>query len=276
MNIDMDAITRLIRDVAASAVMPHWRTLRPEAISQKTGPNDLVTIADKACELALTQTLTRLYPQSQCVGEEATALDPGRLRWFQTDAPLWVIDPIDGTFAFAHGKAEFAMMLALVEKGVLQAGWIYMPVQDDLYVAERGGGAWRVQGDTTTKLQPWAGESCAAALTGIIGSHFFADPQNADFLQQCGGFKKIINTVCAGHDYAALLRGEAQFSLHKKSMPWDHLPGLMLCGELGFVATKQDGSPYYPGDITGGLLVASGAAALAQVQARLFQHACVV
>ena len=71
-----------------------------------------------------------------------------------------------------------------------------------------------------------------------------------------GWFAGLDVASCAGLEYPKLISGAAHFALYNKSEPWDHLPGLALAAEQGFVFAKHDGTPYLPGDNTGGLLIA--------------------
>jgi fructose-1,6-bisphosphatase/inositol monophosphatase family enzyme len=71
---------------------------------------------------------------------------------------------------------------------------------------------------------------------------------------------------CAGLDYPRLLSGSAHFAIYNKSEPWDHLPGLALATELGFVFSKHDGSAYAPGDNEGGLVIAPSVEMSAEIR----------
>src|SRR3546814_2298971 len=64
------------------------------------------------------------------------------MQQLDTAAPVWIIDPIDGTRNFAHGRPVFAIMVGLAQAGESLAAWILEPVSGRFGVAERGGGAW--------------------------------------------------------------------------------------------------------------------------------------
>ena len=100
--------------------MPSFRSLRPEDIHSKDtpgDPDDLVTIVDKAAERYLIDALSEVVPGAAFIGEEAVSDDPALVDALSARAPAWLIDPIDGTKNFAHGNADFGVMLALVEGG---------------------------------------------------------------------------------------------------------------------------------------------------------------
>src|ERR1700730_15726265 len=124
---DAEKVGRLIAEIAAAEVMPYFQKLGHGDITEK-GPGDLVTVADVAAERRLSAVLTDLLPGSLVVGEEAAAADPGVLEALAGDAPVWVIDPIDGTANFAEGKPVFAVMVALVRRGETVMAWIHDPV----------------------------------------------------------------------------------------------------------------------------------------------------
>jgi fructose-1,6-bisphosphatase/inositol monophosphatase family enzyme len=82
-------------------------------------------------------------------------------------------------------------------------------------------------------------------------------------------FQSLTPAVCAGVEYPKLAKGEADFALYNKSEPWDHLPGLAIVAEQGFQYARHDGSPYRPGDNTGGLMIAPDRTSLAEIRAIL-------
>ena len=267
MNVDLDKVATAIREVAATEIIPRWRNLKAGDISEKTGPQDLVTVADQAAEKALSAKLLSLYPNTVVVGEESVEADAGIMNLFQQDKPVWVIDPIDGTMGFSQGEPEFDVMLALVQNGELLAGWIYAPVDDDMIMASIATGAVRITKGSTPQKLPRPQFSSIKQLSGILGNKLLSK-EHRDFVKsQETHFTKITSSVCAGHDYAKILRDEAQFAVYGKCMPWDHLPGLAMLSTLGYVYCKHDGSAYVAGDTTGGLIIAPNKVALDEIKA---------
>jgi fructose-1,6-bisphosphatase/inositol monophosphatase family enzyme len=137
---DADEIERIIRTVAEREVEPWFGRLTATDIVEKA-PGDLVTVADRAAEAALTVALEAVVPGSVTVGEEAVAADPTVQAALDGDAPVWVIDPIDGTHNFATDNPRFAMLVALAHRGELLASWTYAPALDLMATARRGAGA---------------------------------------------------------------------------------------------------------------------------------------
>ena len=103
-------------------------------------------------------------------------------------------------------------------------------------------------------------------MTGLLGKRNITPERRAELQAKESHFKALEGVICAGIDYARIARGEAHFALYSKSEPWDHLPGLAILGGLGFHSGKYDGSPYRPGDNTGGLLVAPDPPSFARIR----------
>lgn len=97
------------------------------------GQNDLVTQADQDCERIIIETIRKAYPDHGILGEES-GFDAG-------NEFTWVIDPIDGTHNFVHGFPQFCISIALKQKGYLEHGVIFDPLNQDLYTASKGAGA---------------------------------------------------------------------------------------------------------------------------------------
>jgi fructose-1,6-bisphosphatase/inositol monophosphatase family enzyme len=255
-SIDIDAVGRVIRDVAAREIMPRWRMLAPGDISQKSGPFDLVTIADTATEQALARELESAYPSTTVTGEETFAADPAALDRLTGQHFVWIVDPIDGTRAFSEGRDAFAVMVALVHHKVPVAAWIYQPVNDTLYCAERGSGVFRVSGQANRqRLQPSA-PSDLKHMAGIMSGNIAFGGQAVTREGKRHHFRSLERMACPGHDYPRILEGQVHFSAYSRCMPWDHLPGAMLMGEAGWYSAQLDRSPYLATDMTGGVMSA--------------------
>jgi fructose-1,6-bisphosphatase/inositol monophosphatase family enzyme len=255
--IDMDRVAAAIAEVAATEVMPRFMKLAAGDIREKA-PGDVVTIADEAAEAALAPRLLALRSGSVILGEEAAAADPGLIERLSAEAPVWVVDPVDGTANFAAGRPLFAVMVALVENGVALAGWIHDPVALRTASALRGEGAW-LEGKRLRVSQPPAKTS---AMRGPLLAGFFGRPELGRRIQSRRDRVAAVKTLrCAGHEYMRLASGELDFALFTKLMPWDHAPGVLLHGEAGGHAAYLDGTGFRPARIdAGALLLAPDAA----------------
>lgn len=254
--VEIDEVARIIRETAAVEILPRWRNLGREDVVVKTSPGDIVTVADSAAETYLARRLADLLPGSHVIGEEGVHADPSVARHFASGAPVWVIDPIDGTSAFAAGEPDFAVMVALVRGEELVAGWILAPVSGEMHMAERGGGVWRERGGERVCLKKPEIPTEQRGLIGILGRRAMTEARRALIASRAGNFGAVRDVSCAGIDYPRLVSGEVHFAVYNKSEPWDHLPGLTMVIEQGFVFSKHDGGSYKPGDNVGGLIVA--------------------
>src|SRR6185437_14383172 len=107
---DLAHIAGLIRETAAIEILPRFGTLASGDIREK-GPGDLVTVADTAAEQRLTRLLEEAVPGSVTLGEEAAAADASCFDRLAGAAPVWIVDPIDGTGNFVRGQTAFAVIV---------------------------------------------------------------------------------------------------------------------------------------------------------------------
>jgi len=238
--IDPERVASIIRDVAQSEIVPRFRTLAHDDIREKK-PGDLVTVADIAAEHALSSLLTQEAPGSVALGEEAVHADPATLSLLAGAAPVWVIDPVDGTGNFAKGVPAFAVIVAYVVHGATMAGWIYDPLGDRMIFAMRGRGAWlgaaRLRVAAATPPERMTGSAYGRTPGGL---------RAAQALTASGRFASIANRGCSGLEYFDVVTGSAHFTLHSRSLVWDHAAGMLLVAEAGGAASFLDGTPYDP------------------------------
>lgn len=251
--MDLDIVSDIVRDVAATEIMPRFRNLAARDVSEKF-VGDPVTAADLGAEHALTERLTALLPGSQVVGEESVADDPTLLSRLEQPGPVWVVDPLDGTINFAGGLPVFAVMVALVDNGRTVAGWIHDPVHEMTATAAAGQGAWF--GATPTKLNPPDG---LARMSGALHTRFGDRDTAAHLAKQSSALASALDLHCAGMEYLAMLAGRLHFAVYPRAYPWDHLAGALLIAEAGGHVARTDGSPYEATGRTAGapLLVAA-------------------
>lgn len=236
--IDRISIANLIRDTARRLVLPRFQALGSDDIREKK-PGDPVTIADLETERELTRLLSETLVGAEVVGEESVAEDPRRLDILSSDAPVWIIDPVDGTSNFAKGVPGFAVIVALTWRGGVEAGWIYDPLGDAMVSALRGEGAW----SDTSRLR-FAADIPSERLTGSAYGRTPSGVRAAKALTESGRIDSVHNQGCSGLEYVALARGVSQFSLHSRSLPWDHAAGMLIVAEAGGRAAFLDGTAY--------------------------------
>ena len=248
----LDQVGDLIREVAATVVLPRFRHLHDGDVQMKT-PGDLVTVADQEAERALTTGLTALLPGSLVVGEEAVAADPEVLRRVDEQGAVWIVDPVDGTNNFAAGKTPFAIMVALLREGEPAASWILDVVDDRMTVAEAGSGAY-IDG---VRVKTRTDNPGAAELHGVVAQKYLTRELRKLAAAHSHRLGKVTaGHHCAGYEYPSVATDEQQFALFWRVLPWDHVPGSLFLREAGGTVLHLDGSAYRPADSERGLLVA--------------------
>ncbi|KAA5607300.1 inositol monophosphatase [Roseospira marina] len=251
--LPIEAVSSLLRDVAAAEVLPRFRNLSDTEIHAKTSAQDVVTLADLEAEKALSARLPDLLPASTVVGEEAAYADATILERLSGDGPVWVIDPVDGTGNFSKGIAAFGMIVALVDKGETVAGWILDPIGDRLAIAERGAGA-------TVNGTPVRIDTAATRMNTLKGCAF--GPRGKALRGRVG---RLIHIGSAAQVYLDLAEGRLQFAAYSRLMPWDHAAGTLLFAEAGGHLGLLDGQAYAPTVHQGDLLLAPNAAVWADM-----------
>ncbi|QYX76441.1 inositol monophosphatase family protein [Streptomyces akebiae] len=238
-------VEEAIRKAAATEIMPRFRQLAAHEVDQKSGPHDLVTDADRKAELYLTEALPALLPGSVVVGEEAVHANPASYEALQGEAPVWIVDPVDGTRQFVRGEPGFCTLVALAQGGVLLASWTYAPALDRLAVAIRGRGA-TLDGEPLRAGSPEPGRDL-----DIATSHpdYTTEEQKRALLglwtdgvspRACGS---------AGLEYLAIAEGNLDAVAFSWEAAWDHAAGLLLVEEAGGAHLTLSGVPFR---ITGG------------------------
>ena len=250
--ISCEAVGALLCETAEEDILPYYQMLSAGDVEEKT-PGDLVTVADQAAERRLAERLPDLLPGSSVVGEEMVHADENVLDRLQGDAPVWVIDPLDGTSNFVAGKPTFAVMVSLIHSGETIAGWIYDPLGNRLAVAEQGRGC-RINGKEV-RIEP--APSDPSLMLGGLATKFLRDELRESVEAAKGIFSRTWTTMCAGHEYLSLLEGEKHFKLFYRTLPWDHAAGAMMYQEAGGFVRRFDGSAFMPVEDKKGLLMAT-------------------
>lgn len=236
-------VMRIIRNVADNEVMPRFRNLAEGDILEKA-PGDFVTVADEASEKAFTHALPELLPGSLVVGEEAVAKDRNVLNTFREEHPVWVIDPIDGTYNFKSGRSHFGILISLVRRGETQMGFLYDAPKDEFFYAVKGQGAFRESGE---KL-PFPGHRQGSRTAASEMVVFAGGAQPWHFKKLNDYVRGIVNIRCSLHDTLHFLRGEGDCILWHKTTPWDQAGCTLISEEIGGYVCYLDGQPYSPVD----------------------------
>ncbi len=234
----------ILREVAAAVIVPRFRNLLAGDIAQKRSPRDLVTIADIEAERALEERLAPLVPGAAFVGEEAAEHRPEVLAALGTRAPVWLLDPVDGTGNFVAGKACVAVIVGYGCDGETLAGFILDPLGGTLLWAVAGQGAWL---ETASGRSPVAvsHDRSLAAMTGSLAW------RSAERLRAMAAERGAAPPAVAsrygsvGREYMDLATGALDFACYARLKPWDHAAGVLIHREAGgYAALRCNGAPY--------------------------------
>ncbi|MCM2393412.1 inositol monophosphatase family protein [Streptomyces albipurpureus] len=226
---DLSVVEEAIRKAAAAEIMPRYRQLAAHEIVEKNGPHDLVTTADRNAEEHLTASLTALLPGSVVVGEEAVHADPSVYEALAGDAPVWIVDPVDGTRQFVRGETGFCTLVALAVRGEVLASWTFAPVREEMATAVRGAGA-KLNG---TPLRAGAPEPDAVLTVAMSHPDYTTDAQKRALLALNTSAIQARPCGSAGLEYLAVARGTLDAVAFSWEQAWDHAAGLLLVVEAG-------------------------------------------
>ena len=240
-----DLLLSAVREAARTRIMPRFRALAPSDISTKSGPTDLVTLADTEAEAQITAAVGRAWPEAVVLGEESVAADPaGRARMGEAELCV-VIDPVDGTWNFAKGLAVFGVLLAVLRRGVPVWGLLYDPVMDDWIEAAPGLPAAFITAAGLARPLATSREARPEQLTGYLALGLFDRPARERIVAEFPDFLRITGLRCALHEYRMVAQGHAEFCLSGPvPHPWDHAAGVLAVQSAGGVARFLDGQPY--------------------------------
>ena len=210
---------------AGRSLVKDFREVENLQVSSK-GPGDFVSRADMAAEAMIREDLMAARPTYGWVGEESDAVegaDPTR---------RWIVDPLDGTTNFLHGLPHWAVSIALEHKGEIVSGVVFDAAKDEMFVAEKGQGAWmnqqrlRVSGRTkmiecifATGI-PFGGRSTLPATLQDLGR----------LMPACAGVRRW---GAAALDLAYVAAGRYDGFWERGLHSWDIAAGIILVREAG-------------------------------------------
>ena len=126
-----------------------------------------VTIADKTASKIIVEGLADVFPTDGILSEEEFD-DHARL----TKERVWIIDPLDGTKGFVERTGDFAVQIGLAEDSESVLGVVFLPIEDKLYFAAKGKGAWLIEkNDAPKRLQVSAETDFAKMNIAVSKNH---------------------------------------------------------------------------------------------------------
>lgn len=210
---------------AGRSLVKDFREVENLQVSAK-GPGDFVSKADFAAEKIIREQLTEARPNYGWVGEESDPVegaDPTR---------RWIVDPLDGTTNFLHGLPHWAVSIALEHKGEIVAAVVFDAAKDEMFVAEKGAGAWvngmRLRVSARTRMI-----ECIFATGVPFGGRSdlpIALQEMARVAPQCAGIRRW---GAAALDLAYVAAGRYDGFWEHRLNAWDIAAGLLLVREAG-------------------------------------------
>ena len=199
------------------------------------GPGDFVSAADRKAEQTLFEELSHARPGYGFVMEER-----GRIEGADK-THCWHVDPLDGTTNFLHGIPIFSISVALEREGQIVAGLVYNPANDEIYVAERGQGAWL----NNRRLRVAARRDFSDALIGCGVPHLGKAKDHPRFKAELAQVMARVTNVrrlgSAALDLAFVAAGRYDAFWERGLNSWDIAAGAILIREAGGYVSDADG-----------------------------------
>lgn len=200
------------------------------------GAIDIVTDVDLASERLIREAISTYYPRHEILAEEGGLSESG-------SEYRWIVDPLDGTTNYAHGYPIFCVSIALECKGEVVLGVVYDPMRDELFTAERGGGA-------ALNNRPIHVSKTAELMQGLLSTGFPYDIKTSKLTNLDHWANFAMNAQALRRDGAAALdlcyvacgRFDGFWELNLS--PWDTAAGALIVTEAGGRVTNFTGGPF--------------------------------
>lgn len=241
---------------AAGAIhMRYWRS--EDTVADLKNPRDIVTQADREAEELITAALHTHYPDDAVLGEEngVSGNPDSNIRWS--------VDPLDGTSNFYLGDTNFAVLISKEVDGEVATGIIFFPATDEMYVAEKGVGAFR-NGERLRGVRQ------VSDINHMYGNTQMTSKAN-DRKRNLAIYNRLLDSdqdpsvrnmhvvnACLVRGLIDVADGIADFHVRAGLNWWDYAAGKLLVEEAGGVATDLAGLPLT--SESHGALIASRAA----------------
>ena len=227
---------QFIETVAVEAGTLLRKRINSHHTVQYKGEINLVTEADRLSEALIIERIRKAFPDHGILAEESPETANG-------SGFRWIIDPLDGTTNYAHGYPVFCVSIALEVGGMVRLGAVYNPMLAELFVAEKGEGAFlngrRLAVSRTAELS-----------RGLLATGFPYDIRedrnnNINYFNVMAMHAQAIRrTGSAALDMAYVAAGRFDGFWELKLMPWDTAAGWLLTAEAGGTVTDLQGGPY--------------------------------
>lgn len=205
-------------------------------IESKADANDLVTNMDKEIEQFFIEHIRKDYVGHAILGEEGFGDDLQSLKGY-----VWMLDPIDGTMNFIHQQRNFAISLGIFKDGVGVFGYIYDVMNDELYSAQKGHGAYM----NDEPIPILESTTISRAIIGMNASWVVPNRyiENEGLIRLVKDVRGIRSYGSAALELAYVSTGRIDAYMSMRLSPWDVAGGVVIAEEVGAVATNLKGQP---------------------------------
>ena len=240
-------MTIMIRaaEKASRALLRDFNEVEQLQVSRK-GPADFVTAADKRSEKIIFEELQKAKPDWSFMMEES-----GQVKGNDPDH-VWIIDPLDGTHNFMHGVPHWSISIGLERKGEIIAGLVYDCAKDELFTAEKGGGAFL----RNRRLRVSGRRDLESSMINF-GQPFGAKENRERFFKEQMAVNEVAMVrrfASAALDLCYVAAGRIDGYWERNLKPWDAAAGYLIVKEAGGNVTSIEGddNPVYSGSLVAG------------------------
>ncbi len=190
------------------------------------GPGDFVTSADKRTEKILIEEIQKAHPEHGIITEETGIINKSNVE------KKWIIDPIDGTMNFLNGIPQFAISIAYEEKGKIICGVIFNPILNEMFVAEKGNGAYlnnsRIRVSNKKKIK-----DALLVTGGPKGNSKIKNKIFSEYINVSNNVSNVRKFGSAALDMAYVACGRFDGYWQRELNYWDIAAGIIILKEAG-------------------------------------------
>ena len=190
------------------------------------GPGDFVTSADKRTEKILIEEIQKAHPEHGIITEETGIINKSNVE------KKWIIDPIDGTMNFLNGIPQFAISIAYEEKGEIICGVIFNPILNEMFVAEKGNGAYlnnsRIRVSNKKKIK-----DALLVTGGPKGNSKIKNKIFSEYINVSNNVSNVRKFGSAALDMAYVACGRFDGYWQRELNYWDVAAGVIILKEAG-------------------------------------------